>query len=46
MYYKVGQVILQSGAVFFYYRARQVVFQSKAGIAEWGNYYKVVEGNY
>ena len=43
MHYKVGQVLLQSSEAFLYYKARQVVsqsrvLQSRAGIAIWGKY--------
>ena len=32
MYYKVGQVLLQNAVAFLYYKPRQVVLQSRAGI--------------
>ena len=39
MYYKGGQVLLQSEAAFLYGKARQVVLQSKAGATKWSNFY-------
>ena len=39
-YYKVGQVLLQSGIAFLYYKAGQVVLKSSTGITKWGSYYK------
>ena len=41
MYYKVGQVLLQDGAAFLYYKPREVVLQSKTGAAKWDGYHKV-----
>ena len=49
IYYKVRLALLQSGAAFLYYKAEQIILQSRisitkqggAGIAKWGNYYKV-----
>lgn len=41
IYYKVGQVLLQICTAFPYYKERQVVLQSRAGITKWGNYYKI-----
>ena len=47
MYYKVGQVLLLSGAVFLYYKAGQNVLQNRLvntkwviSIANWDRYYK------
>lgn len=47
MYYKVGQVLLQSGAGFLYCEAGQKVLQNRfvitkwvIPIANWGRYYK------
>ena len=40
-YYKVGQVLLQSEAVFLYYKAGHMALQSRAGGKKWGRHYKV-----
>ena len=48
MYYKVGQVLLQSGAGFLYCEAGQKVLQNSfvitkwvISIANWGRHYKL-----
>ena len=38
MYYKIGQVLLQSGVAFLRSKAGQVVLQDRTGITIWGNY--------
>ena len=38
MYYKVGQVLLQSEAALTYCKAGKVILQSRACVAKWGNF--------
>ena len=40
MCYKTAQVLLPSKATFLYNKAVQVVLQIRAGIRNWGRYYK------
>ena len=39
---KVGQLLLESGAALMYYKAGQVVLQSRLATTEWGNFYHKV----
>lgn len=45
MYYKLGQMLLQSEAAFLCCKARLIFLQNGGGIMKWDNYYKVWQYN-